>query len=209
MRLSMQSKGFSLIELMIGLTLCALSILISLTLYSNLVRSSVDAHTDSIQDGQLASTIAAMQLEIQSAGYGVATPNHTELVLVDNHHVNWRFVNAAGVQCRGFWIYTDAVSGNLTLSLMTPKVACTLATSLNSAVENDWNKSVLAQFSMNKPTITMALETASCTPYGVGEAASHPRLTITAQSSVSRGAAAGAIAPDVYSFCIANITPQP
>lgn len=201
------AKGFTLIELMIGLVLCTLSILISLTLYSNLVQTSVLSRTDSRQDGQLASAIAAIQLEVQSAGYGVAVPNNTELKLVDDHHLNWRFTDANGTQCKGFWIDTDN-NGVLKLQLMKSTAACTTTTDIANKTTANWSEvTQLAQFGITPPTITMALTNAACTPYGVGTAANHPVLTITAQSSVSRGAAAGAIAPDVYSFCIANITP--
>jgi len=60
--------GVSLISLMVGLLLSMIGILAGLTLYKNIVQTTVQTRSDAVQDGQIASALLTLQLELQSAG---------------------------------------------------------------------------------------------------------------------------------------------
>ncbi len=221
-----KEQGFSLVELMVGMLLASLAILTSLTLYSNLVKVNVESTTDAKHDGQLASAMSILQLELQSAGYGITPANPADLVLVDSTHLNWRFrpnPDAAVYTCRGFWV-EDGNDGRI-FKLITRK-NCAANTNLNSVVIEDWdvdNQKELAQFKRNPPVIALSMENKSCSPFGFSKAAAHPYVTLSVQSSVkknlsgavtsSAGSSANAstsaaqvlVGDDIYHFCLSNM----
>ncbi len=66
-----RQRGFNLISLMVGTVLSLVSILAMLSLYRNLIATSVVATQDARQDGQVASARLIVQRDLQSAGYGI------------------------------------------------------------------------------------------------------------------------------------------
>lgn len=221
-----RQSGISMIGLMVGLLLAMIAILAGMTLYQSMVRTSIETRTDATQDGQLASALLSLQLELQSAGFGMvagASP-HIELsglAGTNPQSLYWRHQPAAGgtVTCKGFRIQTNADETSRQLQLLQPKnpVACT-ATVLLSGIE--WSiANVVAEFRASTaadaklPTINMTLANQSCFPYGLGQAAVHPQVTITADNAARRaaltpGTGAATAAPNeafVYSFCLPNL----
>ncbi len=65
--------GITLISMMIGLVISSLSILAMLSLYRNLVHQAADSIVHSNLDGQVAAGLLTAQIELQSAGFGIAS----------------------------------------------------------------------------------------------------------------------------------------
>ncbi|KAF1687220.1 hypothetical protein B1992_04345 [Pseudoxanthomonas broegbernensis] len=67
-------RGYSLVSMMVGLVISLLTIAAMLAVYKMMVEVSGRASADSLRDGQVASGLLAAQLELHSAGYGIADP---------------------------------------------------------------------------------------------------------------------------------------
>lgn len=210
--------GVSLISLMVGLLLSMIGILAGLTLYKNIVQTTVQTRSDALQDGQIASALLTLQLELQSAGYGLANdPTKTHVARsAAGDAIYWR-QNTGTLQCKGFRIHTSA--DGLTRQLHLLKLASgtcnetAALASLNWAADN-----ILAEFrkseatGLNLPQFTTQLNaTASCFPYGMGVKGTHPMVTITAENAAITAAktvditATGPNAPFRYDFCLSNL----
>lgn len=203
---------------MVGLLLAMISILAGMLLYRNVVHTTIQTRSDALQDGQIASAMLTLQLEIQSAGYGIVKdPAKSHVALSgDGRIVYWRY---AANQCRAFRIQ-DSVDGNRReLQLLKMKNGCNeidVITTLNWA---DTNVDVtrLAEFrktaavGLELPAFTLALAPQQCFPYGMGTKENHPLLTITAENAAitakrtENAAAAAPNAPFRYDFCLANL----
>jgi len=224
-----RSYGMSLISLMIGMLISMIGILAGFVLYQNMVKVTLQTRTDAAQDGQLASAMLSLQLELQAAGFGIdkATNPGPHLVLVSGspQTLYWRYLNDPAVQtstvCRAFRIQddpTDASRRELQLLSPVTPASCTLVAAL-AGLAGGWEKtSVLAEFRKSEkalavksfPVITITDTVASCFPYGLGTAGNYHMITVAADGAVRRaaidaGEAAPAIAPSVYNFCIPNI----
>ncbi|WP_054113289.1 PilW family protein [Marinagarivorans algicola] len=68
-------KGVSLIGLMIGLLVSMVAVLGSLSLYTTLTQVSVDTVFDAQHNGNTATSMLRIQMEIQAAGYGLNKPD--------------------------------------------------------------------------------------------------------------------------------------
>ena len=211
-------QGMTLVGLMVGLLLSMISILAAMMLYQNLVKVSIESRTDAAQDGQLASAMLSLQLELQSAGFGIAATDpgsHIQLVAGPPQTLYWRYRDGAGFACRGFRIEDIEDNTRRQLQFLTlPSASCNAAGVL-SGLPNWAISSVLAEFrasdaaSAGLPAIAMSLAVQSCFPYGMGEAANHQMVTVTADNAARRAAAdEGAAAPNAaleYNFCLPNI----
>lgn len=221
-------RGMSLISLMIGILISMIGVLAGIVLYQNMVKVTIQTRTDAAQDGQLASAMLSLQLDLQTAGFGidkVAKPGpHLVLVAGPPQTLYWRFQNDINnpdsAVCRGFRIQDEVTAEGefRKLQLLSPATpaSCTLDAVLTGlgggwAVDN-----VLAEFRKSAagatgfPVITLALGMSNCFPYGLGEAGNYRMVTITADGAVRRaaidaGVAAPAVAPSIYNFCIPNI----
>lgn len=215
-------RGLTLISLMVGLLLAMISILAGMLLYKNIVQTTVQTRSDALQDGQIASSMLTLQLELQSAGYGIPKdPTKNHIQLVGDHTIYWRFNDGAD-QCRRFHIFTPQDGNSRQLILTKLKAGlCNLTDALPSF---DWNDpddaelNVLAEFrkstvtAVNLPSITATLIPAQpCFPYGMGAKVNHPLITISAENAAITAAktadasAAGPNAPFRYDFCLSNL----
>lgn len=234
-KMAPRQRGMSIISLMIGMLISMIGVLAGIVLYQNMVKVSLKSRADAAQDGQLASAMLSLQLELQSAGFGI--------VLADNPGPHWGLVSGAGatqtlywryqdtsvtpavVVCRAFRIEDTAVDARRQLQLLQPTTAssCTLNAVL-TALPGGWGADpnnppvVLAEFratgmdgaTVSKlPIITLSSSIASCFPYGLGPTADYRMITVTADSAARRAAVdegvAPTIAPIVYDFCLPNI----
>ena len=203
---------------MVGLLLSMIGILAGMTLYKNLVQVSIESRTDAAQDGQLASAMLSLQLELQSAGYGIASDEagtHLQLVAGPPQTLYWRYKEAATFVCRGFRIEDIENNTRRQLQLlMLPAASCN-ASGVLSSLPNWAVSSVLAEFRASAaakaslPAIAVTTGVQECFPYGMGEAADHQLVTITADNAARRAAVDGGSAvpnaPIVYSFCLPNL----
>lgn len=210
-------RGMTLISLMVGLLLSMISILAGMVLYKNLVQVSVESRTDAAQDGQLASAMLSLQLELQSAGYGITSDEagtHLQLVAGPPQTLYWRYKEATTFVCRGFRIEDIENNTRRQLQLLSlPAVSCN-ASGVLGGLPNWAVSSVLAEFRTSAaapslPAIAITIGLQACFPYGMGEAADHQLVTITADNAARRAAVdegtAAPNAPIVYNFCLPNL----
>ncbi len=216
--------GMSVISLMVGLLLAMISILAGMTLYKNIVSTSIEARTDAVQDGQLASALLSVQLELQSAGFGLVPGASQHIALIGaagaSQTLSWRYKPVGGaVTCKAFRIRDVEENTRRQLQLLTPNnpVSCTETAVLGTLAwsDNPDNVTVLAEFRASEaaqadlPAISVTLDTQNCFPYGLGQAADHQMVTITADNAARRAAKkSGTAVPNsefVYSFCLPNL----
>lgn len=218
--------GMSLISLMIGILISMIGILAGIVLYQNMVKVTIQTRTDAAQDGQLASAMLSLQLELQSAGFGidkVAKPGpHLALVAGPPQALYWRYLtdisNPNSAVCRAFRIEDIENNERRQLQLLSPQTPanCTLDAVL-TGLGGGWKvDTVLAEFRKSEaaaaelPAVNIASAVSNCFPYGLGQANNYRMVTITADGAVRRaaidaGEVAPAVAPLTYSFCIPNI----
>ena len=216
-----KQHGASLISLMVGVVLAMIGILAAMNLYENMIRTSVQTRSDTALEGRIASSMLTLQLELQSAGFGIAKdPAKTHIVrTADGNSLYWRF-DVNGVQCKGFRIVTSADNTHRELQLLKLKAGCNDSAAMTTF---DWTPdgtetTVLAEFRSsetnvtNMPVISIApVSVQSCFPYGMGTKADHPMVTITADNAAIAeakrldAAAAGPTAPYRYDICLPNL----
>lgn len=233
-RVKRDQAGMSLISLMIGILISMIGILAGFLLYQNMVKVTLQTRADATQDGQLASAMLSLQLQLQSAGFGIdkaANPGpHLALVSGPPQALYWRYLNdptdSNSAVCAGFRVEdVDFVVDGTTetkrqLELLSPETpaSCTLAATLDG-LPGGWKvTSILAQFRKSQqalaitsfPVVTITQDISQCFPYGLGQAANYRTVTISVDGAARRAAidagnATPAIAPSVYSFCLPNI----
>ena len=217
----------SLIGLLIGLLISVLCILASLTLYKNLIDVATESKLDSSHDGQLASALLVMQLEVQSAGYGIEAANFDHLVkhtpATGKIQLLWRFSPDGGTtfECRGFREEPLEDEGTFrVLELIKANSGCNATASLSGLT---WTKvAVLGRWRVvddgvadagldyyittNKTLFNFQLADAMCSPYGASASATenHALLVITAPGSATLQGAPGITASE-HKFCLPNI----
>jgi hypothetical protein len=208
-----------------------IGILAGIVLYQNMIKVTLQTRADAAQDGQLASALLTLQLELQSAGFGIdkaAKPGpHLVLVAGPPTVLYWRYLETslspAVPICRAFRIQ-DVEGGDVRqLQLLSPVVPanCNLDVAL-TAIVGGWSEAnpaptILAEFRKSPatlvnslPVITVSTSVSNCFPYGLGETKNYRMVTITTdgaarRASIDAGEAAPAVAASVYNICIPNI----
>lgn len=233
-RLSTQ-RGLSLIALLIGLLISVLCILASLTLYKSLIRVAADSKMDSMHDGQLAAASLVIQMEVQSAGYGIASADADDVMehipTAGERQLLWRYIPNGGTtyECRGLHEYseTETISGVTATFrvLRVVKVAsgCNGTAALNTftwgtlvSVLGRWrvyDDGVAAQgldkyVADNSTLFDFSFTTTACNgSYGaVTNAVNHLQLQVTAPGSARLQGATG-VDVNKYDFCLPNTYP--
>jgi hypothetical protein len=217
-------RGMTLISLMVGMLLSMISILAGMMLYQGMARVSIESRADAMQDGQLSSAMLALQLELQSAGYGIdPTAGGTHILRVvdgTTQTLYWRYQETApaGFVCRAFRIVDIDNNSRRQLQLLAPvnAASCTANAAL-AGLAGGWAvRSVQAEFRASPagadslPLITMTLAPRACFPFGMGEADNFQMVTITADNAARRAAVdEGSAAPNaafIYDFCLSNLS---
>jgi type II secretory pathway component PulJ len=222
-----RSAGMSLVSLMIGMLISMLGVLAGFMLYQNMVKVTLQSRADAAQDGQLASAMLSLQLDLQAAGFGIdrATYPGPHLIVTNGapQTIYWRYLETSTdpdePKCKAFQVNDNSDGDARKLELLEPKTAasCTLDAPLATLV-GGWNVSnTLAEFKKTDatkvgslPQVVMSLTTTKCFPYGLGTADNYKTVTISVDGAARRAAidsgnAAPAIAPSIYNFCIPNI----
>ncbi|PUA29128.1 MAG: hypothetical protein B0W54_00510 [Cellvibrio sp. 79] len=206
---------------MVGVVLAMIGILAAINLYENMIRTSMQTRSDAAQDGQIASSMLTLQLELQSAGFGITKDPAKQHIVrtADGTSLYWRY-KTNDFQCKGFRIVTSADNTRRELQLLKLKAGCNDTAIITTF---DWSQAgvevtTLAEFRKSDPAvsdipvITIApIATQSCFPYGMGTKANHPLVTITADNAAITAAkkldaaAVGPNAPYRYDICLPNL----
>ncbi|MGB3393470.1 MAG: prepilin-type N-terminal cleavage/methylation domain-containing protein [Stenotrophomonas sp.] len=106
-----RQRGQSLISMMIGLVISLITIAAMLTLYKTMVGVSNEASVAARRDGQVSAGLLAAQMELQSAGFGVAStvPLGQRLAVSNSgKQVAWRYNDGAD-HCMGLWVDSKGI----------------------------------------------------------------------------------------------------
>ena len=189
-------KGSTIVSLMVGLVISMLCLIALLTLFKAIVT------TNAQQDTQLFNGLTLAQMLAQNAGFGfssgtnVLIPSST-LALDNNISVEsqkavlWRYYTTINIPntltCQGI---ASVLNNNQTKLILLKANSCAQTSNLDSLT---WTVDRVLAVLPSASTISFNLTTQTCTPYGIGTAASHSKLTITANT---------------FSFpvCLSNIT---
>ena len=206
---SHRQQGATLISLMIGMLISIVSALGILSLYKNLVTVSINATADASHDGQIATALMTVQLELQNAGYGIKNADSAHLnASTAGDEIRWRFLDNGKYQCRA--IKEIAIDANTrALNLLEAATNCT-ATSDLSALQ--WAPvttltKIHRQEPMNAQIFNFAISTASCSPYGIGKAEKHLLAIIKAIGSADFHDASSTISATEFQLCLASTHP--
>lgn len=226
-----RQRGMSLIGLLIGLLISVLCILGSLTLYKNLIQVASESKLDSNHDGQLASAMLMIQLEVQSAGYGIDGADETHIIehipSTGQRQLLWRFTTDDGAtfQCRGLFEKGEEEGTFRSLSLIQVESGCNGTAALNTFTwKTDAPIAVLGRWRVVDDGVVDAglddyvedhdtmfdfiLAPKACSPYGATGAATEDRLQlkITVPGSAFLQNADGMTVSE-YEYCLPNIYP--
>lgn len=128
-----RQRGQSLISMLIGLAISLITIAAMLVLYKTLINVSTNASRAAVRDGQVSAALLGAQMDLQSAGFGVAATDalSTRLAIsTDGKQVVWRNkanITDATYQCSGLLL----VDGSGLYAL--PAKACTDASAVTWA----------------------------------------------------------------------------
>jgi len=232
MRSFSSQRGLSLIGLLIGLLISVLCILASLTLYKTLIRVATESKLDSMHDGQLATASLIIQMEVQSAGYGITNAGANDVLVREpvsgERQFLWRYQHNGTFECRGLHESGVTIAGTgekfRILHVVKATTGCNGTANLGTL---DWSTkvSVLGRWRVfedsvddvglddyivdNKTLFNFSVTTTACnTTYGAiaSTTTNHLQLKVTAPSSVNLQGATG-VAENAYEFCLANTYP--
>jgi type II secretory pathway pseudopilin PulG len=225
-----KQQGMTLIGLLIGLLISMLCILASLSLYKTLIRVAAESKLDSLHDGQLAAASLVIQMEVQSAGFGIENAGVNDVMMrapaAGELQLLWRYRKADGnFECRGLHESALTENGENFRLLRVIRVAsgCNDTAALDTF---DWSTqvSVLGRWRVyddgaadlgldkhiadNGTLFNFSISTVACNPYGAigSEAENHLQLQVTAPSSARLQGAAG-VGLNTYDFCLPNTYP--
>ena len=144
--------GFSLISLMVGLAISALTILAGLFLHTNNQVAVAQLHRSILHDQRISKSMNIITKQIQSAGYNIPNASiqdvHTTLELSTaisptTRTLMWRYIaDDASIACRGIEETGGTLDGNdyRILNLISSDADCTLGTPLQSMA---WDLSLI------------------------------------------------------------------
>lgn len=114
-----RASGFTLISTLVGLVIGLLSIAAMLTLYRNVVNSSLFVEKQAARDGQVATGSLVSQQEMQQAGFGITDAAiGTDLVVLSNAVLSDGKLKGAALGS-----YSSTVTGNAVIWGFNPTAA--------------------------------------------------------------------------------------
>lgn len=203
-------QGVSLISLMVGLAIASMVMLAALGLFQRMTKSTGEARKDAQRSAQRNAGLAAVELLLQSAGFGVEGAQwgvHVQQLSVQwdaeqekllpadgqSNAVVWAENTAGTVQCHVLWSPYDAGG----LRLLGPASCADTQTWQDS---EDWGE----PRSLNgagADVVHMQYDAVACMPFGIGSALDREtaRAQITLSTTSNQGQALAS------SVCLVNV----
>ena len=206
--------GFTIVELMIGVTIGLLGVLGMISLYLAMARqvegtpSEPGLRQRSQQDGQIALAIVTLQYDLQRAGFGIDTPTlNTDLISTGTpiSSLGWRWVNPTSnvTECAAMryraTVNTGATNETGVVEIIPLASPCPSDPPSPTALFANTDL-VIQTVATNVPTLVITLTAAAPACY-IGTDAATPGLRVTLQTRLSLGGL-----PSSTDFCIFNIT---
>lgn len=207
--LSRFQYGTTLVGLMVGLLVSVVGILASLTLYKTLVAVAIEAKVDALHDGQLATSLLAIQLRIQNAGFGLE--NNSANILIDESNgqksVYWRYKINGVIACEGLRRGQINHNGDDYLTLTLLSAAGSSCNEVSSLTSIPWvTGATLSAFRETvSEVIDFNLVKQVCSPYGIDEKKQYYMFVLSGKTAAN---IIGSNHADdtVYKLCLQNIS---
>lgn len=216
--------GISLVSMLIGLMISSLCILVSLTLYKDMVHVTAESKIGAMHDGQLATAMLTLQLEVQTAGYGIEAADTDDVVVVDGDNeigLRWRYHNGTEFKCRGFLETQQLINGTQyrVLKMQSSTGSCNDTTPLANMTYSD--ETIIARWPViNELTTYLAgkaandrtllditrIDNSTCSPFGATASDAHLMVQVTSPSAALLNGAAN-VALNSYTYCLPNTAP--
>ncbi|KAF1066901.1 MAG: hypothetical protein GAK45_01805 [Pseudomonas citronellolis] len=207
-----RQRGLTLISMMVGLMISLLVILVMMTSFKTLLAISTEASREALQDGELATSLAALQMDIQGAGFGLDSTNQALVqgsisLTGDAKALLWRYLDGTTPVCAGVVerSASDADSGQVMRVVSRLRSSnCSTSADLTS-LSWSWGEDLLHFRNQSTAQLQTSLGQGTCSPFGtLSDAGQHPIVTLTAPSALEQ---AGATAASVsYSVCLLNLS---
>ncbi|BCE01584.1 PilW family protein [Marinicellulosiphila megalodicopiae] len=200
-----QQQGFSLISMMVGTIISMLTIAASFILFQQTSNRANNLNTDMQLEGQMATILTTIQLETQSAGFGINDPiseNATGAFFSRTNsgmsEIYWRFVDV-GVQCRSFVEVQDGTTVEMQWREPADATQCTVDSNFLTGITSWKVIEIAARFERTTGSlISFSTSDSNCWPYNQGIESSHTKLTVTGTSSVESETHS-------FTYCLTNL----
>ncbi|HEY7773799.1 MAG TPA: hypothetical protein VIC26_11500 [Marinagarivorans sp.] len=204
--------GTTLVGLMVGMLVSVVGILASLSLYKTLVSVATEAKVDAIHDGQLATTLLAVQLRIQNAGFGLVG-NAANIVIAANgneKNVLWRYKVDGVTTCEGLRRSNRTVNSRPSIALDYVRATGAGCNDVNALTTMTWTvETTLSIFPRNvTEVIDFSLAPQLCSPYGMDEAGNFYVLTLKGKTAANIAGAQHQGSPlkdTEFKVCLPNV----
>ena len=218
----MSQKGFTLVELMVGLAVSMLCMVMMLMMFKQITRAGADAARAAEYDAQLETSLLIAQKLVQNAGYGSgATDDVVVGTFGGNPALLWRsapnLASPTTYVCEGIAEKIEA-KGTLFIHQLLklkqdPGYTCTTG-NLTTAFPWVKDKTILAIKSADENPVFSYSVAGACAPFGVANADGAARVVITASrpgaASGPEGVASSVAGANVRrAICLKNILATP
>ena len=206
--------GFTLAELMVGMTIGLLGVLAMIALYVAMSRQVEGSSTEtglrqrSENDGQIALAIITLQYDMQRAGFGIDSPTLGVDLISAGAPINalgWRWVNAATnvTECAAmrYRATANVATSSETGVIETIPLASPCPSDPPSPPALFANQNLVTQTVASKVATLVITLTAAAPACYIGSDVSTPGLRVTLQTRLSLGGL-----PTSTDFCIFNIS---
>lgn len=178
----MNQKGFTLIELMIGLVISVLCMIMMLMLFKQLSHIAMSSSQDAENDSQLQTGILVIDKLVQNAGYGSlnnsgGTNNTGDIgigTFAGNPALVWRYVpdpdtSITTYKCEGIGEEITTEGNHKIHKLFLLKRACGNSTTITSG---NWvvDQPIMSiKTTTSSPIYAFSMSSENCTPFGIGK----------------------------------------
>ena len=206
----MKPKGFTLVELMVGLGIASLCTIMMLMLFKQSSQISINSAEDAQYEAQLQTALLVSQRFIQNAGYGSGSSNDIELGQhFNNPALFWRYIpnlNATPVTyiCQGLAEEIQQKNGRVVHRLvLIEKTACGNTTAISAGTWQESKAIVAIKHQDQQPIFKFSLGSSDCTPFGIdNDKAGTKQVTLSAERPHLQGAVGSTLQS---SICLSNI----
>lgn len=193
----MYQKGFTLVELMVGLVIAMLCMIMMLMLFKQTTQIGISSAQDAEYDAQIQTGLLVAQKYIQNAGYGSGLSNDIVLdTSVTSPGLYWRFIpeidqTPITYKCQGIQekvtLNSDQTTYNHQLVLKTK--TCNATNTWQTGTWSDEQVIVSMRSRVQTPIFQFSIASGKCTPYGIDKLNSRgfKQITITANREYLTG----------------------
>lgn len=167
------NKGFTLVELMVGMLLTSLLMITMLTLFKQVNFIGMNSAEDAEYEAQLEMGLLTIQRLVANAGYGSGLDDDVVIGSYEgNEAIFWRYAEdheamPLVMQCRGFGVKIETFNDQFKHRLLLLTAPCTAANLVDEAWVVQQPIATVKSEEDTDPVFTYSLVTGECVPYGI------------------------------------------